>query len=72
MSVEMFLDLDDNALQELVGLGGAYCVEVSSNRSFANNSPIVQVEPDDEVELDLTKVDTLAKFHDKEFHRDDI
>ena len=68
----MYLDLSDNDIQELTGLGASYCVEVSSTRSFANSTPIVQVESDDEIELDLTKVDKLAKFQDKEFHRDDI
>ena len=75
MSTESFLDLDDQAVQELTGLGPGYSIEISNpfNKKFSSSSSksINNDDEDHEVEKDLTKISQIDKLIDKDFHRDD-
>ncbi len=75
MSVEAFLDLDDQAVQELIGLGPNYSIEIHNpfNKKFSSSSPssVINEDEDHEVEKDLTKINKIDKLTDRYFHRDD-
>jgi len=71
MSVEQYLDLDDQDVSELVGLLPAFTSEVSN--PFFKKFTAKPVNEDDkhEVEPNLQDVDRTEKLNDKDFLRDD-
>jgi len=74
MSVESFLELDDQAVQELTGLGLGQTIEISNpfNKKFSNHSSsVISEDEEQEIEKDLTSINKLDKLTDKDFHRDD-
>tara|TARA_Y100000817_G_scaffold312199_1_gene305668 strand:- start:463 stop:723 length:261 start_codon:yes stop_codon:yes gene_type:complete len=73
MSVEQYLDLSDNDISELVGLGPAYSMDPVNPffRPFSKKTKQRDPELDHEVEPDLTDIKPEDKMDDKLFHRDD-
>ncbi len=77
MSVEQFLELDDNDIQELVGLSPIYSMEINNpfyklNCGKSSRKEKRDPELDHEVEPDLHDVKKEDKWDDQYFHRDDI
>ena len=77
MSVEQFLELNDQDIQELVGLSPIYSMEVSNpfyklNCGRSTKKEKRDPELDHEIEPDLTDINPQDKIDDTLFHRDDI
>ncbi len=83
LSLEQYLDMTDQELQELNCLGSEYTSEVtdpffkSSLSSGTTMKPkadkyIVQGEPQPEHEPNLTEISDIDKLEDDYFHPDDI
>ena len=76
-SVEIYLDLSDQEINELNGLGVQYTSEESSNpfyKSFAETSAKKAFQEDflDEYEPELHEIHEIEKRIDSDFHPDDI
>ena len=75
ISLEQYLELTDVELQELVGLGNQYTMEINDPfyKSFSGNFKEEGITlTDDDVELDLDQIDSIEKLSDSTFHRDDL
>ena len=75
ISLEQYLELTDIELQELVGLGNQYTMEINDPfyKSFSGNFKEEGVTlTDDDIKLDLDQIDSIEKLSDSTFHRDDL
>ena len=75
ISLEQYLELTDVELQELVGLGNQYTMEINDHfyKSFSGNFKEEGITlTDDDIELDLDQIDSIEKLSDSTFHRDDL
>ena len=75
ISLEQYLELTDVELQELVGLGNQYTMEINDPfyKSFSGNFKEEGITlTDDDIELDLYQIDSIEKLSDSTFHRDDL
>ena len=73
ISLEQYLELTDVELQELVGLGNQYTMEINDPfyKSFSGNFKEEGITlTDDDIELDLDQIDSIEKLSDSTFHRD--
>tara|TARA_R100001594_G_C3987070_1_gene251501 strand:- start:427 stop:702 length:276 start_codon:yes stop_codon:yes gene_type:complete len=78
MSLEQYLDLDDQDIRELNGLGKEYTSDITNPfyKSTLNNNR--REKPDEpevweftEREPDLDEIKDIEKMEDRYFHRDD-
>lgn len=73
MSVEQYLELNDQEVSELIGLSPSYTMEISNPFFKKFNLSQKKVNEDDthEVEPDLQDVCKEEKLNDKDFHVED-
>ena len=76
-SVEQYLSLSDEEIQDLNGLSAAYTKEVGNPfyNTYFNSSQIDRDEDDDyfhEKEQALDEIDEIDKREDLDFQRDDV
>ena len=71
MSMEQYLDLDDQDVSELVGLNPAYSSEVSNAFFKKFTAKPANDDENHEVEPNLLDVNGIDKLNDRDFHRDD-
>jgi len=74
ISLEQYLELTDVELQELVGLGNQYTMEINDPfyKSFSGNFKEEGLTLTDDTEPDLDQINSIEKLSDSTFHRDDL
>ena len=74
LSVEQFLELSDQDINDFVGLSHVYSIEVANPffESFTKKTKVKDPELSHEVEPNLTEIDLETKRDDTYFHRDDV
>lgn len=78
-SVEQYLSMSDEEVNELNGIGSAYTKEVANpfyglyaNTTLARKEAIQDIKEEQEYEPGLDEIDTIEKLNDDYFHSDDI
>jgi len=73
MSVEQYLDLDDQDVSELVGLNPSFTMEVSNPffKKYNINPKPINEDDTHEVEPTLQDISNEEKRNDKDFHTED-
>jgi hypothetical protein len=73
ISIEQFLELNDQEILELVALSAVYTIEVNDPfyKPFNKKTKFRDPELDHEIEPSLDKVKKDEKLNDKDFFRDD-
>jgi len=73
LSIEQYLELDDNDIHELIGLSSSYSIETNNPffQPFNIKNKYKDPELDHEIEPDLTDIDSEQKREDEDFHREE-
>ena len=78
-SVEQYLSMSDEEINDLNGISSAYTKEVTSpfygiyaNTTLARKEALEDIKADSEYEPRLDEIDTVEKLNDDYFHSDDI
>tara|TARA_B100001175_G_C19095996_1_gene442797 strand:- start:69 stop:344 length:276 start_codon:yes stop_codon:yes gene_type:complete len=78
-SVEQYLSMSDQEINDLNGISSAYTKEVSSpfyglynNTSLARKEALDDMKSETEYEPRLDEIDSIDKLNDDYFHSDDI